>query len=120
MNIHAGDGDVNRLLDSSGLCAGEVGLGLLERHLVVLGVDLGDGLADVDALVVFDVDLDDLAGDARADLVEVAVHLCIVRAFGVGGAPVEDARADDKQKNDRDDDKFAARLLRRGLFLRNE
>src|ERR1700733_3146837 len=46
VDVHAGDGYVNRLLDSSGLWAGKVGLGLLEGYLVVLGVDLGDGLAD--------------------------------------------------------------------------
>ena len=46
--------------------------------LIVLGVDLGDGLAGLDLLVVVDVDLDDLAGDARADLIEVAVDLGVV------------------------------------------
>ena len=71
--------------------AGEVGLGLFEGDLVVLGIDLGDGLAGLDLLVVLDVDLDDLAGDAGADLVEVAVDLGVVGVFGEGGAPVEDA-----------------------------
>ena len=61
-----------------GLGAGEVGLGLLQGDLLVLGIDLGDGIADFDLLVVLDVDLDDLAGDAGADLVEVAVYLGVV------------------------------------------
>ena len=97
--------------------AGEVGLRLLERDLIVLGVDLGDGRTDFHLLVVFHVDLDDLAGDAGADLVEVAVHLRVVGVFGEGGAPVEDARADDEQDDDGDDDELAAGFLRRDLFF---
>ena len=65
-----------------GLGVGEVGLGLLESDLVILGVDLGDGIALVDELLLLDIDMDDLAGDARADLVEVAVDLGVVRGGG--------------------------------------
>ena len=117
-DVDAGDGHVDVGLDGGGLRAGEVGLGLLERHLVVLGVDLGDGCTDVHLLVVIDVDLDDLAGDARADLIEVAVDLSVVGVFGKGGAPVEDARADDEKNDDRDDDEFASGFLRDVFFVR--
>ena len=85
--------------------------------LIVLGIDLGDGRPDVDLLVVVDVDLDDLAGDAGADLIEIAVDLGVVGVFGEGGAPVEDARADDEEDDDRDDDELAARLLRWDFVL---
>ncbi len=104
-------------LNVGGLRAGEVGLGLLEGDLIVLGIDLGDELADFDLLVVFDVDFDDLAGHARADLVEIAVHLGVVGVLGEGRAPVEDARADDKQDDDRDHDELAAGLLLGGLVF---
>src|SRR6202012_522749 len=62
-------------------------------------------------------DLDDLAGDAGADLVEIAVDLGVVGALGERGAPVEDACADDKQNDDGDDDELAARLLRGSFFV---
>ena len=101
MNLRAG-------FDGGGLGAGKVGLGLLEGDLIVLGVDLGDGITDLHLLVVLDVDLDDLAGDAGADLVEIAVDLCVIGVLGEGGAPVEDACADDKQDDDRDDDELTA------------
>jgi len=58
-----------------GLGVGEVGLGLVEGDLVVGGVGLGEELAGLDGLVVVDVDLDDVADDAGADLVEVAICL---------------------------------------------
>ncbi len=97
--------------------AGEVGLRLLEGDLVVLGVDLGDELAGLDLLVVVDVDLDDLAGDARADLVEVAVDLGVVGVFGEGGAPVEEGADDDQENDDGDDDELAPRFLAGGLGI---
>ena len=110
-------GTLTVCLDGGGLRAGEVGLGLLDGDLIVLGIDLGDELADFDLLVVVDVDLDDLAGDARADLIEIAVDLGVVGVFGEGGAPVEDARADDEQDDDGDDDELAAGLLLGGLVF---
>ncbi len=73
-----------------GLGAGEIGLGLLKGDEVILGIDLGDDLAGFDLLVVVDIDLDDLTGDPRADLEEVAVDLRVVGAFGEGGVPVEE------------------------------
>ncbi len=73
------------------------------------------GCAGLDGLVVVDVDLDDLAGDAGADLVEVAVDLGVVGVFGEGGAPVEEAGADDEQDDDGDDDELAAGFLRGDL-----
>ena len=97
-----------------GLGAGEVGLGLLERRPGSrVGSISASGCAGLDRLVVLDVDLDDLAGDARADLVEIAVHLGVVGVLGEGGAPVEEAGADDEQQDDADDDELAAGLLRR-------
>ena len=47
------------------------------------------GSPGFDELVLFDVDLDDLAGDARADLNEVAVDLRVVGVFAEGGVPPE-------------------------------
>ena len=105
--LDAGDGDVDDGLLVLGLGVGEVGLGLLERDLRVLGVDLGDGIARVDELLLLDVDMDDLAGDTGADLVEVAVHLGVVGVFGEGGAPVEECGANDDHSDDDDDDELA-------------
>ena len=74
------------------LRVGKVRLGLVERDLVVGGVDVGQRIAGLHRLVVVDVDLDDVAGDARAHLVEVAVHLRVVGVLGKGRAPVEEDR----------------------------
>ncbi len=111
----AGDGHGDVGLDVLGLGAGQVGLGLIERDLIIPGVDLGDQLPLLDLLVVLDIDLDDLADDAGADLIEVAIDLGVVGVLDEGGVPVEEAGADHQQNDDGDDDELAPRLLRRGL-----
>ncbi len=113
----AGDGDVGESLLVRGDGAGEVGLRLLEGDEVVLGIDLGDDLAGLDLLVVVDVDLDDLAGDARAHLKEVAIDLSVVGALREGRVPVEERADDDEENDDGDDDVFAAGLLGRSFDL---
>ena len=75
------------------------------------------GCAGLNLLVVVDVDLDDLPGDTRADLVEIAVDLGVVCVLGEGGAPVEDTRPDDKEDDDSDDDELAAGLFRRSVIF---
>ena len=107
IGLDAGDGDVYDGLLVFGLGVGKVGLGLLESDLVVLGVDFGDGIALVDELLLLHVDMDDLAGDTRADLIEVAVYLGVVGVFGEGGAPVKEPGADGDHSDDDDDDEPA-------------
>ncbi len=101
------DGDVNRGLGVLGLRAGQVGLRLIERDLVVGGIDLGQQLARLHGLVVVHGDLHHLARNARADLVQVAVHLRVVGVFDEGGAPEEEGRAENDQQHDADDDELA-------------
>ncbi len=91
LDADAGDGDVDGGLGVLSLGLGEVGFSLLDGDLVVAGIDLDDRLAGLDGLVLFDVDLEDLAADTGADLVEVAVYLGVVGVLSEGGAPVEEA-----------------------------
>ena len=101
------DGHIDRGLGVLCLRAGQVGLRLVERDLVVGGVDLGQQLAGLHGLVVVHGDLHHLARDARADLVEVAVHLRVVGVFDEGGAPVEEGRAQHEQQHNADDGELA-------------
>ena len=62
----------------------------------------------MDGLIFLDIDLDDLAGNAGADLVQIPINLRIVRVLGKGGAPVEEAGDDGEQKHDGNDDETPA------------
>ena len=93
-------------------------LGLLERDLVVAGIELHQQLACLDDLVVVHMDGLDGAVDARGDRVQMPVNLGVIRVFIALGVEVP-ADADGQQhKHDRPDDEGidAALLLRRSSF----
>ena len=109
------DGHIDRGLGVLGLRAGQVGLRLIERDLVIGGVDLGQQLARLHGLVVVHGDLHHLARNARADLVEVAVHLRVVGVFDECGAPEEEGRAENDQQHDADDGELAVAVGHGGV-----
>ena len=98
-----GHGDIGR--GGVGLGAGKGCLRVLDGDLVVAGIELGDDVAGLDELVLLDVDLEHLAGDARTYLDEVAVDLGIVSVFAEGGAPPE--TGGDEREHDEDNDEDA-------------
>ena len=93
------DGHVHVGCRGIGPGAGQRGLGVLYRDLVIARVELGDRVARLHHLVLFHVDLDHLAVDARAHLDQVAVHLRVVGILAVGGAP-PDAEGDERHHHD--------------------
>ena len=99
--------------------AGQRGLGVLHRDLVVAGVEVGDRVARLHHLVLFDVDLRNLAADARAHLDQVTVDLRVVGILAVGGAP-PDAEGDEHDHHNRcNQDAPAAGLRHFDLCLRD-
>ena len=116
--VDGGDGHVDVGRGGIGLGAGQRSLRVLDGDLVVARIELGDRVARLDQLVLFHIDLDDLAGDARADLDQMAVDLRVVSIFAEGGVP-PDPDGDQHQDHDHNhDDAPAAGLrLRRSLFL---
>ena len=110
---HVGDRHVDVRGLVLGLCGGERGLRLFERDLVVLRVEFDEQLTGLYLGVLLHVHRGDRAGDARADLVNIAIHLRVVRVFGEGGAPVPEDGAEDEQQDDTEDDDLAAGLLGR-------
>ena len=80
--------------------AGQRGLGVLHRDLVVPGVEVGDRVAGLHHLVLFHVDLGHLAVDARAHLDQVAVDLRVIGILAVGGAP-PDAEGNQRHHHNR-------------------
>jgi hypothetical protein len=47
-------------------------------------------------LVVLDVDLLNISGDASADRIEMSVHLCVVCGFEAGNIVPEECSSDDQ------------------------
>ncbi len=84
VDVDAGDRHIDGRLDRGCLRTGEVSLRLLEGHLIVAWVDLSNRVADLYRLIVFDINLDDLAGDSGAYLIEIAVHLSVVSVLAEG------------------------------------
>lgn len=85
-------GGVQRAHFAHGL--GELGLGLLQRDLGVVGVEAHQRLSGLDELGVVGVDGDHGAGDLRGDLHDVARHVGVVGVFQeapVGGPPAAPA-----------------------------
>ncbi len=83
--------------------------------MIVLRVEFDQQLAGLDLGVLLHMHGGDGAGDARADLVDVAVYLRIVGVFGEGGAPIPEAGSEHEQEHDGEDEDRAAGLLGRGL-----
>jgi hypothetical protein len=74
-----GHGDIQRLRGGFGVF--KIGLGLGDGNFIVFGVNLNEDGALLDPLVIIHIDLDNVAGNARADGVKVDVGLGIVRGF---------------------------------------
>ncbi len=87
----------------------EIGLGLLERHLVIAGIDLGDHRARRDVLVVGDLHVGDVTGHFRCDGKLPRIDECVVSRFEMPGVQPPDQRGDrhgDKDDRANDDDQL--------------
>ena len=83
----AGNGHAKLRRLGAGLSFLVVGLGAIERDLVVGGIGHDQHVALVHELAVIDIDLDDLSADARADGIDVSVDLGVVGALPVAAVP---------------------------------
>ncbi len=94
----------------------EVCLSLGEGCFRVSRIERHENLAVSDMLVVSYQDLGDLAGDARGDLVNIAVDLCVIRGRVVTiEQPVNDAgRQHNGKYGAENDERARAALMRRG------
>ncbi len=107
-----------------GLGAGQCSLGVRDCDFVVARVKVDDRSALWHLLVLVNIDLRHLAGDARTHLDQVAVHLRIIGVLGEGGVPPEGDRRHEDDCNDNNDDAPAAgprlydlgRRIRLGLY----
>ena len=115
--VDRGDRHVDLSRGGIGLGAGQSGLGFFHRNLVVAGVQLGDHVARLHHLVFFDVDLEHLSTDARADLDQMAVDLRVVGILAVGRVPPEPGRRQRQNDHNGDHDAPAAGRWRRALKL---
>ena len=88
--VDGGEGTFTFARRGIGLRAGQRGLSILYRNLVVARVELGDRIARLHELVLVHVHFEHLTADARAHLDQVAVHLRVVGVLAVGGAPPDD------------------------------
>ena len=90
--VDGGDGNVDVGRRCVGLGIGQRGLRVLDGDVKVLGVELGNRVARLHHLVFYDVDLDHLPRNARADLNQVAIDLGVVSIFAVGRVPPDGYR----------------------------
>ncbi len=112
-HIHVGCGGV-------GLSAGKRGLSIFHRNLIIRRIEFGNHVSGLDDLILLDIDLENLAGDARADLNQMAVDLRVIGVFAISGAP-PNAQSNQREHHDYDyDDASAAgvRLRARALIVR--
>ena len=93
---------------------GEIWPGLVDRQLEGFGIDAQQLVADLDLLVVDDVDGDDPAGHFRRDGDQVGAHIGIVGVGDEAGEQLPGAEQDD----DRPDDEGDAMPVRRQLGRR--
>ena len=82
--IHRSDGDVHAGSDSSGLRILKVGLGTFVSDLIIRGIDFDQHGSRRHVLIVLHIELDNVAGDAGADRIDVAIDLGIVGRFVAG------------------------------------
>jgi len=75
---HRGNRNDNAQGTRGGLGICEAGACLINGNLVILGIDLHEHRALGDDLVVVHIDADDVARDARANGIEMSIHLGIV------------------------------------------
>ena len=76
----------------------KISLGFVVGHLIVGGIDFNQHRPGLNVLIVLDVELDDMAGDAGADGIHVAVDLSVVGRFVAAHVSVNEKSHD--QKND--------------------
>ncbi len=81
----------------------EIGFGAVVGNLVIGGIDFHQHRTGLHILVVEDIELDDVAGDAGADGIDVAVDFGIIGRFVAGDIAV-DEKSHDQQHDDGDDD----------------
>ena len=108
--VDGGDGHVHVGRSGVRLGAGQRGLGVFHRYLVVAGVQLGNHVASLHHLVLVDIYLGNLATDARADLDQVPVDLRVVGIFAEGGVPPDADGGNHQHRHHDDDDAPAAGL----------
>src|SRR5579875_255671 len=101
--LGGGEGDVGLLGGDGGLGLGELGDVVFLLDLVVAGVDLGEELALLYAVGVFDVDTGDEPGNAGADGVGVTIDEGVVGGFVAAEVAIEED-ADDQQNHDAEND----------------
>ena len=96
IGIHGGDGDVDVQGLRSGLSIGERCVGLIERDLVIARINFREDSSGVHVLVVVHVDFYDVAGDARAERHQVAVHFGVVGGFVHGKIAIGEKAGDEQ------------------------
>ena len=115
--VDGGDGNV----DSEGLCGGfgilDVGARLIDRDLIIAGVDFGQHGAGGDVLIVIHVHVLDVAGNARAERHQVAVHFGVVRGF-VARKIAPGKEDGDQQRENHHEDVHARARIRAHEILR--
>ncbi len=77
---------------------GQLGARLVDRHLIVAGIELDQHGSGIDELVVFDCHPCDRAAYPRGDLRDVRVHLRIVGRDAAGGE--EQPETDTRERED--------------------
>ena len=115
--VNGGDGHIYVGGRGIGLRAGQCCLGVLDRDLVVPGVQLGDGVARINHLVLFHIDLENLPRDARTHLDQVAVDLRVVGVLGEGRMPPKPGGNQHKHDNHDHNDASAVGLRLLHLYL---
>ena len=73
-------------------------------------IEFGNHVSRLDDLIFLDIDLENLAADARADLDQMAVDLRVIGVFAISGAP-PNAQSNQREHHDHDYDD----ALRRGF-----
>ena len=70
-----------------------------ERHFIVARINFHEGKTLIDPLIVSNVDLLDISGNASADRVKMDVDLCIVRRFEAGKIVPKERTRDSNNNN---------------------
>ena len=102
--FHLRQGHVRRLREDHAARLCQLGERLVERDLIIARIEIHQRVAGFYDLIVFDVDLYNRSFDARADGVQVGIHLGIVGGLELPGMQPEEQAADgDHAKNDEKD-----------------
>ncbi len=96
--VDRGDRNAHSGRDCGRLSIFKIGFGALVGDLIVRRINLDQHRSRLHVLIVLDVELDHVAGDARADGIDVAVDLGIVGRFVAGEIAVGEESHDQQER----------------------